>query len=342
MAGVDGGVEGPVGGSGRERRVEGVHGGSAREEQRDNGGIASGGCPVEAGLAVVAERGVERNPGVQQEIGDACMAELTGPGEGTVALGGSGRRIQFPNKGEPADSGGPFDIEAGSAAGEEGRGLTTAVVEAGVDGALPVGPLDPGSVGEKEFEERDLQTGVSRVATGGGEKERGAVSRIGRGKCVDFGSGVEEKPGDSDDVGRGFLSLVFNAVCGDVVKKRGAVRAVGASANQAGRLAEEAGESLFVAIDDGFGCRFKPGSAGAGTGECADMRFEVGPRGEAMYAGKKRLRALVCGPGLPASKEFGLASVWPEGEGGGQLLIRLPAGAWRNSHGWDWYSMAAP
>ena len=103
------------------------------------------------------------------------------------------------------------------------------------------------------------------------QTEGGASTAVGVGLRVYIGARIQEEAGDLDDVRRGLLPKVFDAVGGDVMQQSGMVFPGGALAHEPRVSREQPPKGRCIAADNGVGRRFECVDRGVGARQFPDV-----------------------------------------------------------------------
>jgi hypothetical protein len=118
---------------------------------------------------------------------------------------------------------------------------------------------DAGAALEEKGEQRLEHARVHGMDAGGREVQRGVALAIHLRGGVHVGAGVQQRRGDGHDVLRRALAEALDAVRADVVQQRGVMTARRSRPHQHRILAQQPGQRLEIAADDGVGGGFEPG-----------------------------------------------------------------------------------
>src|SRR5262249_23638951 len=120
------------------------------------------------------------------------------------------------DKGQVAERGSPFEVDRRTAADEIPRGLGLAVREGAGNYRVRMAGrrwlIHPRAWIEQQFEQRNLHARLLRMNTRRCQTKRGRSAGVGVGFSVYVSTGIEQDPGDLENVGRSLLAEVLHAV----------------------------------------------------------------------------------------------------------------------------------
>ena len=156
------------------------------------------------------------------------MAVLGGQRECAMPIVTAGHREQLSRIRESPQSGGcGGGVHSSAAPDERFGGAPVPESQSGHERRRPLAgtaPVNRCAKIQERLDQRNLHSGLRRVTTRHQHAHRRVLSAVHPRQCVNFGAGFEQDRRDFNGVIGCSLAVTFDAVGGDVMKKRGPMR----------------------------------------------------------------------------------------------------------------------